>query len=232
MRDCEELRNELPDFLRGRQTGLSVGMSGEDSKDALHQNRIEAHLAICASCREEATSLEKTLALIERASITSPPETYWRHFLPRLHDRLAAKEQSRSGVAPWVERFLIPSAALVATVLILIHVPLISPPSEHRLELREIVAQMSPEELWSVVSAPATLLPQPLNELGIISELGTVTTDEAATEVAEVLLDVSEEEVQQLLVASLYGSTVSGFESLTEEEAEELVRHLQSRESK
>ncbi len=215
IRICEELRNDLPDFLRGR-------MSAED------RNRIEEHLATCASCREEAASLEKTFSHIAEAPSITPPETYWRNFLPRLHERITERQTRRRvtpnvGPVPWINRFLIPSAALVATVLILFQIRIVPVEESPSSELRQIVAQMNAEELQSATKiATQTLIPEPFSHQDVV-----FNSEEVARPIVDSLLALRSAELEKLAETNLLGLNEIGLESLTEDELKTVLARLE-----
>ena len=191
------------------------------------RQKIEAHLSQCANCRAQAETLEKTFQTLRSAEEPAPPESYWRNFLPRLHQRISGREDRRFSTANvesarWIQRFLIPTAALVAAALILSQIHIVPIEEGSSSDLRQIVAQMDVEELQSAakVAAPK-LLPDPLSHSDVV-----IASEETTRSIVDSLFAFRSVEVERVAEISLLGQNEVGVESLTEDELKTVLTRL------
>ena len=233
MKDCREIQNHLPDFLLGR-------VSGEDGRV------IEEHLAPCQSCQAVAPELLRTLNLLKESETFLPSESYRQNFLPRLHERI--EERKRSGLVyglgrqfrPWIQKVLIPSAALVATIFILTRIPFVPknepvPPlgetrprpairdGQSASELRQLVQEMNANEMWEATeTSPSDLMPEPETRVGAV-----LAHDEETRQALSSFVAVSSDELDRFQQATLLGFTGTGLEDLNDEEVETVITRLE-----
>jgi len=211
---CEKVKENLPDYLRDVLSGAEKG-------------EVEHHLAECASCRIELREVRDAFGFLASENYGAVPESYWRNFLPRLYERL--NEERTPRISPWLEKYLIPSLGLLAVVFIIARIQIVPPSRETSSDTRKILTEMNTEELQRVMESPTILPVPPFVEPGIAGLAEeNVSNGEPAGELLRSTLGLSLNEVQKFSEGSLLGSTESGFEMLTEEEAEIVLRSLQT----
>jgi hypothetical protein len=207
--DCREIRNLLPDFLSHRT-------SGEE------QRAVQDHLERCVSCSEEALALKETFLALEGAKPSIPSETYWTNFLPRLHNRLSEERRTGRELAPWVHKFLVPSAALIVTILLVSRIGIIPESKDSFSEVRQVVEQMSASEFHRLAETSSDLLvPESSSRLEAM-----LPHDEDTRRAINSLIAASSDEFIQLREVNLHGLVDSGLEDLTDEEMETVIERL------
>ena len=214
MKDCREIQNHLPDYFLGR-------VSDEDGR------LIEEHLAHCQSCQAEAAELDRAFIALKQSETSLPPESYWQNFLPRLHERI--EERKRSGLVfgigrqfgPWIQKVLIPSAALVATIFVLTRIPFVPKPSSS--ELRQLVQEMNVNEMWEATeTSHSVLMAEPDSRAGAV-----LAQDEETRQALNSLVAVSSDELDRFQQATLLGFAGTALEDLNDEDAETVITRLE-----
>jgi hypothetical protein len=210
MRDCREIRNLLPEFLSNR--------ADDEEKEAVRE-----HLERCASCREESLALKETFKALESSEKPTLAGTYWTNFLPRLHDRLNERGRTKRELAPWVYKFLVPSAGLLVTVFLLSRIGIVPEPRDSSLVERQLVEQMSPGEFHQLAeSSFDPLFPESSSRLE-----ASLPRDEQTLHAINSLIATPSDEVIRLHEASLHGFVDLGLEDLTDEEMEAVIQRLE-----
>lgn len=209
-KDCREIKTLLPEFLANRTS------EGE-------RKAVQEHLERCVSCREESLALEEMFEALEHSPMPKPAETYWTNFLPRVHDRLSEQGRTRRGVAPWVYKFLVPSAGLLVTILLLSRIEIVPELKDSFLAERQLVEQMSPREFHQLAeSSFDPLFPESSSRLEAL-----LPHDEETRRTINSLIATSSDEVIRLHEASLHGFVDLGLEDLTDEEMETVIQRLE-----
>lgn len=135
---CEEARFALLDVLIGR-TPPDV------------RRVVDAHLAICGECRQEAADLEETIGLLRHVPAPAVPEGFWADFMIRLEQQIG-REPVRIGtrLRRWLAtppRILGPVAATAAVAVILGASSLLRQPETLRPSLHAQVAPFLTESM-------------------------------------------------------------------------------------
>jgi hypothetical protein len=209
MKACHEIRYLLPDFVSNRT-------------DEQENKSVQEHLQRCSSCSEEVLVLKQTFEAVASSGPSIPSETYWINFLPRLHDRLSDGKKMRREVAPWVSKFLLPSAGLVVTILLLSLAGVVPKPKGSLLAERQLVRQMDTKEFSRLAeSSLDPLFPESSTRLEALLPGGDETR-----RVINSLIAPSSDEVVQLHEATVRDLTDTGLEDLTDEEMELVLQRL------
>jgi len=210
MKNCQEVRELLPEFLSNRA-------------DEGEKKVVQEHLERCVACREQSVALRETFDTLGSALAPNPPETYWRNFLPRLHDRLSEERRTRPELASWVYRFLVPSAGLLVTILLLGRIGIVPEPNASFLAQRQLVEEMSPREFHQLAeSAFDPLFPESSSRLEAL-----LPYDEETGRIINSLIATSSDEVTRVHEANLHGFIDLGLEDLTNEEMEAVIQRLE-----
>jgi len=98
---CEEVRAYLPDLADGE---LSIARRRE----------IEAHLALCPSCREEAAAIKESLEILASREPVDPGPAFWTEMHQRVHRRIDASPGRSIFSRP------LPASSLAAAALLLV----------------------------------------------------------------------------------------------------------------
>jgi hypothetical protein len=211
MKVCREIRDLLPDFVSNR--------TNEEENTSVRE-----HLELCSSCSEEVLVLKQTFEAVASSRTSIPPETYWTNFLPHLHDRLSDGRKTRRDLAPWVSKFLLPSAGLVVAILLLSLTGVVPEPKGSLLAERQLVRQMDTTEFYQLAeSSVDPLFPESSSRLEALLPQG----DETRRAINS-LIAPSNDEVVQLRVASVRDLTDTGLDELTDEEMELVLQRLGS----
>jgi hypothetical protein len=209
MKACREIRYLLPDFVSDR--------SNEEENES-----VQEHLERCSSCREEGLLLKQTFKAVASSHTSIPPEAYWTNFLPRLHDRLSERKKTRRDLAPSVKKFLLPSAGLVVTILLLSLTGVVPKPKGSLLAERQLVRQMDTAEFYQLAeSSVDPLFPESSSRLEALLPQG-----EETRRAINSLIAPSSDEVVQLHEASVRDLTDTGLDDLTDEEMELVLQRL------
>jgi hypothetical protein len=209
MKACREIRYLLPDSVSGRT-------NEEENKS------VREHLERCSSCSEEVLVLKQTFEAVTSSRTSIPPETYWTNFLPRLHNRLSDGRKTRRDLAPWVSKFLLPSAGLVVTILLLSLTGVVPEPKGSLLAERQLVRQMDTTEFSQLVeSSVDPLFPESSSRLEALLPQGDETRQAINS-----LIAPSSDEVVQLREAGVRDLTDVGLDDLTDEEMELVLQRL------
>jgi hypothetical protein len=209
MKACRELKCLLPDFVLHRT-------NEEENKS------VQGHLEHCSSCREEVLVLKQTFEAVASSGLSIPSETYWTNFLPRLHERLSDGRKTRRKLAPWVSKFLLPSAGLVVTILLLSLSGIIPEPKGSLLVERQLVRQMDTTEFSQLAeSSVDPLFPESSSRL----EALLPRADETRQAINSLIAPSSDEDVQ-LHEATVRDFTDTGLDDLTDEEMEQVLQRL------
>lgn len=102
---CEPYRTKLLDYLEG---------------ELIQQERleVEAHLAHCVDCQEEARGLQEALGLIAHLPVPEPPEAFWQRYLGELRAK-AGIRVGRPRLGEWLSlSFWRPVSAFAITILL------------------------------------------------------------------------------------------------------------------
>jgi hypothetical protein len=211
MKACREMRYLLPDFVSNRT-------SQEENKS------VQEHLESCSSCSEEALVLKQTFEAVASSRTSIPPERYWTNFLPRLHGRLSDGRKTRRDLAPWVSKFLLPSAGLVVTILLLSLTGVVPEPKGSLLAERQLVRQMDTTEFYQLAeSSVDPLFPESSTRLETLLPQG-----EETRRAINSLIAPSSDEVVQLREGGVRDLTDTGLDDLTDEEMELVLQRLGS----
>jgi hypothetical protein len=209
MKACREIRYLLPDFASNR--------TNEEENTS-----VQEHLERCSSCREEVLVLKQTFEAVAGLRPSIPPETYWTDFLPRLHDLLSDGRKTRRDLTPWVSKFLLPSAGLVVTILLLSLTGVVPEPKRSLLAERQLVRQMDTTEFYQLAESSADpLFPESSSRLEALLPQG----DEARQAINSLIVP-SSDEVVQLREAGVRNLTNTGLDDLTDEEMELVLQRL------
>jgi hypothetical protein len=214
MKDCREIKIQLPDFI-------------QDRIPAEEKERVADHLLHCASCREASEEIRRLLNLLNEPAVEFPTQAYWQTFLARVHQRLGdRKGRSLFGLRqaelePWLSKVLIPLAGLVAAFVVITQITIVPENLQSSSELRVIVQQMDTTEIRKVTEGwVSPLVPEPNGSWSTISredETGRALVSE---------LGLTDLEVEQLERTTLSGYLEAGVDSLTDEELEAVISHF------
>ncbi len=108
----------LPEYVRG-------GLSAEERR------AVQWHILACDRCRESLKLIEPVLR--ERRTPSAPPPEYFTGILPRVRERIARHERTRSAVRTAWTRIVAP---LVSTLAVIAMVLTISPDRRARPFIR------------------------------------------------------------------------------------------------
>jgi hypothetical protein len=209
MRSCDDIRHLLPEFVSNRT-------NEEENKS------VQEHLERCSLCREEVLVLKQTFEAVASFHPSIPPETYWTNFLSRLHDRLGDRKETRRDLAPLVNKFLLPSAGLVVTILLLSLTGVVPEPKGSLLAERQLVRQMDATEFYRLAeSSFDPLFPESSTRLETLLPQGDETRQAINS-----LIATSSDEVVQLHEASVRDLIDAGLDDLTDEEMELVLQRL------
>jgi hypothetical protein len=211
MKACREIRYLLPDFVSNR--------SNEEENES-----VQEHLEHCSPCREEVLLLKQAFEAVASSRTSIPPEAYWTNFLPRLHDRLSDGRKTGRELAPLVNKFLLPSAGLVVTILLLSLTGVVPEPKRSLLAERQLVRQMDTTEFYQLAeSSLDPLFPESSSRLEALLPQG----DETRRAINS-LIAPSSDEVVQLREGGVRDLTDTGLDDLTDEEMELVLQRLGS----
>lgn len=129
--NCKEVKYCFPDLL-----DRSIASELKDE--------VNAHLAVCETCRREADELQQVFLMCKDVTPSAPSSYYWGTILPRIHERIEA--QPTKALPEWISRLVLPLTAVTVFVLFIItnypvHI------SSDAQELQAILYQFQPEEL-------------------------------------------------------------------------------------
>ncbi len=99
---CREVQLMLPDFV------LNKLMNGQLSK-------IQSHLSHCKECQKASEDMQQVLLGLSEVKYEQPSEQYFTSILPRVHERIAAKEKTFR-LPEFFMRFAMPIALILVTV--------------------------------------------------------------------------------------------------------------------
>jgi hypothetical protein len=209
MRACDDIKYLLPDFVSNR--------SNEEENESVRE-----HLEHCSSCRGEVLLLKQTFEVVASSRTSIPSETYWTNFLPRLHDRLSDRKKTKRELAPLVNKFLLPSAGLVVTILLLSLTGVVPEPKGSLLAERQLVRQMDTTEFYQLAeSSVDPLFPESSTRLETLLPQGDETRQAINS-----LIAPSSDEAVLLHEASTRDLIESGLDDLTDEEMELVLQRL------
>jgi hypothetical protein len=209
MRACDDIKYLLPDFVSNR--------SNEEENESARE-----HLEHCSSCRGEVLLLKQTFEVVASSRTSIPSETYWTNFLPRLHDRLSDRKKTKRELAPLVNKFLLPSAGLVVTILLLSLTGVVPEPKGSLLAERQLVRQMDTTEFYQLAeSSVDPLFPESSTRLETLLPQGDETRQAINS-----LIAPSSDEAVLLHEASTRDLIESGLDDLTDEEMELVLQRL------
>ncbi len=99
---CREVQLMLPDFV------LNKVMNGQLSK-------IQSHLRGCKECQRASDEMQKVMMGLSEVKYEQPSEQYFASILPRVHERVSAKQKGFR-VPEFLIRFAMPFALVLVTI--------------------------------------------------------------------------------------------------------------------
>ncbi len=199
----------LPEYVRG-------GLSAEERR------AVQWHILACDRCRESLKLIDPVLR--ERRTPSAPPPEYFTGILPRVRERIARHERTRSAVRTAWTRIVAP---LVSTLAVIAMVLTISPIVEHAHSsargLTPLISSLTADELSDVLDGQSQ---QPL----FSNVTGHDLTGEAAVEQIAASVPVSAALLAEPSTTGLSESDVEGLvRTLPDENCDALIDHLKER---
>lgn len=84
---CKEIESLLPGYH-------------ESSLDPKDGEKVQEHLAKCASCRLKLDEIRNTLELLSKDGIPEPEESFWTNFLPRVRSGIESEQKPGLTISP------------------------------------------------------------------------------------------------------------------------------------
>lgn len=208
---CKHLY-DIPDYVRGTITD-------ED------RAKLDTHLLQCSSCRSEAQAMRALFSRIDADEVRKPDATYWTNFRVHVNEKIAAKN-ARRFASPWIVRLAVPALSALLLFFIAKNISW-NPTTPNRIfstdELTPILAQTNESDM--IYLDELTTLRASDTELTENSTITAQSADEAIVAVEKNLF--SEYASNGYLYSSEdFFSAESSIESLSSEEAEEIIRQL------
>jgi anti-sigma factor RsiW len=206
--NCNSILLDLPDFIQGK-------MGDSDRRS------VQDHIERCPSCRKEAQNLREVFASISSERTPwAPPEAYWNTIIPRIHERLEKRNQSRL-IPKWIYRVVLPLAAVLIAVVVIYRSGYFGPVNPEE-ELRIAVKQMTNEEQADFVRDYTTALSESLDEYPVSDTLLV----QYRSEITEAVKSGSFEYSLTPFEYQLAPETL--LESLSSEEVEKVLEKMQT----
>ena len=158
---CVDIQRRIPELIEG---------SLPDDERAI----LEAHISGCPACSGERRTLSVLLSELKEDAPWIPPGAYWNNLLPRIHERIAAKDNSLFPYVAWLPRF---AALAAAIVMILISANIVPTSFEERpSDVNAIAHQVPVEEIQDYASRQDILGFAEVGES--VSENAVITPDD------------------------------------------------------
>ena len=194
---CDAIQPQIIDYI-------------ENTLDQQDKSIIEAHIAGCISCQDEIESLRKIIELPHTVEFDIPPQAYWNNYLPRLREKIDAKQK-----APWYIRM--PKYAWAGATAVIIFGILVLNFSE----LFQSSEQLSiNEEQWMEIYE--TTLSN-MEQSDMYSE--EVLENEQISEFEQIILD-DDWEQYKIIFEEKEINVEDEIEKMTDEELKELLEEL------
>ncbi len=199
---CREFQNMLPEYLEG---SLDKGQRAE----------AELHLASCTRCREERDQLAILFQPERKTQLRwqQPDDLYWASIVPRLRERIDRPKRTLFPV--WATRFVLPAAAAIALVAVLMQLPLRTV-SRDQSATRSL-AQVPIEELQLFTEQQAVIG---------LNDVVSPAPDRASSDDKAVLKEILHSEKQGYTLPSFSASETmqeSAFDNLNDQDAEQVI---------
>ncbi len=133
---CKEIQLQLPDWIHDRE------------HSPLHQE-IPQHLETCADCRTEAEQFEKIFTMFHNDTPFVPPQTYFATLLPRVHERITARQKKKKFIR--IFAFATPIAA-TAIIFFAFGSLFQSQQQEADVDLRSVITSLNEQELQAIIA--------------------------------------------------------------------------------
>jgi hypothetical protein len=204
----------LPDYVIGKlEEELRAG--------------VASHLEECPECRAELEVIRRALQSIAGSRPKSPSSAYFSAILPRVRERLEARESLSAFARPLITRFALPLAVGGLMVVLLLHVPIRTnnDASAHN-PLRPVLTGVGSEELVEIA----------LDQLHRQSFSGPLGENETSSLLAVPFMSseyfLADAGSTVIVEDPVLGSNVAeGLEALTDADLDVLVARLSERTS-
>ena len=148
----------LPEYHEG-------SLTDEDSRS------VEEHLSGCSDCRQASESIAFAFSGLRREEALEIPPHYFNNFLPRLHERIDARQERRTRIflPSWMEPLLAPFSAFSVVISVAgLFLLLRTLPAGADASLPGLVAEVPQDELVRLadqeINISEPLLHQPIVE--------------------------------------------------------------------
>ncbi len=123
----------------------------DGSISAQDRERIEHHMASCASCTADAALLTETFALLRDEIVEAPPANYFNTLVPKIRTRLEERRQPWHRAVPaWLTKALAP-VTVTAMAVVLVGLFRLFEPTDEYLPVESIVGQVSTDDYATLV---------------------------------------------------------------------------------
>lgn len=208
---CKHLY-DIPDYVRGTITD-------ED------RAKLDTHLLQCSSCRTEAQAMRALFSRIDADVVRKPDQTYWTNFRVHVNERIAAKKVRRFA-SPWIVRLAVPALSALLLFFIAKNISW-NHSTPNRIfshdELTPILAQTNESDM--IYLDELTTLRASDTELTEHSTITAQSADDAIVAVETNLFSAYAAN-GYLYSSEDFFSAEPSIESLSSEEAEEIIRQL------
>jgi hypothetical protein len=145
---CKHWKYLLPDYASGTLEEEDVGS-------------LEAHLAVCSDCREEAARFRTLFSTIYAENLNAPSQTEWNNFLVHVHEKIERKNTNPITGQIFL-RLVLPAAVcvllIVAGSFAWRSLKVASMDLSLKEEISKMVSQLEPAQL-AAIEIPAAVDP-------------------------------------------------------------------------
>lgn len=202
---CNEIQLQLPDWIRDRE------------RSPFHKE-IEQHLGACSDCRQEAEQFEQVFTMIHNDTPFIPSQTYFATLLPRVHERIEARQKKRK-----IMRFFSFATPIVATAMLLfVFGPWFQKqPYKMDIDFRPALSDLNEQELQSILATNEYI------SLDVFSAQASEIFNDIDREVVQTI--VNEQNVSLAEIQQIVPDEIISLETLSDEQAEQLTTILEKK---